>query len=621
MVETTGGGPHGTDYFHSRASLTDWAIKLHGKVAVDEHGEACIRCPGPGHTLNDDSLLVRFDDEASGGFRVQTFCPADDDQAMLKDFVRQMVGMPSWRPGEGKPNGKSNGKHHHAEIIQKWLYTTALGEPLLLVSKTKPKGFLQQRPTAGGGWEWGGIKELDKLPYRWPEVLEAMGKDQEIKIVEGEKDADNLWTRGVAATTSPGGACKWPKHFGRLFTGARLLIIPDNDVPGIKHARQVFENVVEHALSAEIRYLEGVIEGGDVTDWLASGGDPFKLHELRDKPPGRGYHAAELWAMKFPAIAFAVPDLIAEGLTLLAGAPKRGKSWLALDVCCAVASGGYTLGDRHCTEGDVLLCALEDSPRRMQSRLHTVRQLSETPPPRLTVWFAKDLPRLGNGCVEALEEWLDDHPKPRLIVIDTLNYIRPERMRDEDPYSYDYRSATELQRLCTARGIAIVLIHHTRKSAADDYLESISGTNGLTGGCDAVIVLERQGDGSTILKGRGRDIEEFELAVRFDRESCRWMMLGDVEETRETETRGKILKCLREAAWPLTAGDIAAQTRVRKGTVDVNLHRMVKAGQVLRTKGKYSLPNVSGDADHTVVSFGKPKPRDDDEGGDDDASD
>jgi hypothetical protein len=532
-----------------------------------------------------------MDDDEPGGLGVLSFSPKDEsDPLALKDWVRAQIGAPNW-----KPNGHGKARD---EIIAKYLYQSEDGDPVLLVSRTRAKKFFQQHQDDRHQWEWGGVPERAKVPFKLPELIEGLALGKPAYITEGEKAALALIERGLTATCSPGGACKWPDHFAKWFAGATVIILPDNDEPGRKHAERVAKNL--EAVTAEVRtiHIPGLLHGGDVFDFLAAGGDAAKIATMRPGPPQRGHLAAELWEMEFPPINYAVPVYIAEGLTLLAGAPKRGKSWLALDLCCAVAWGGFTLGDQHCVEGDVLYCALEDSPRRMKSRLKTVCSLVGSAPRRLTVWFGRDLVRLGQGCEEALREWLDAQPNPRLIVIDTLNYIRPERMRDEDPYSYDYRSATSLQRLAGEYGVSILVVHHTRKSAADDYLESISGTNGLTGGSDAVIVLERQGDGSTVLKGRGRDIEEFEVAVKFDKDDCRWHVLGDAAETRQTETRGKILRHMREAGWFLTPSEISAQTGLRRNVVDLNLYRMLKAGDVVKAgRGKYGLPEVEIDGD------------------------
>ena len=572
----TSGNGRGSGFdepFRSRISIQDAAAKLRGKIEKDGQGRDVIRCPGPNHSADDRSLSVWLDDDEPGGIGVHSFSTqTDDDPLALKDWVRAQIGLPNW-----KPNGKGD-RRDDDPIVAKYAYHDAEGTAVLLVNRTKRKSFYQQHIDATGSWVWGGIDERLKVPFRLPELVEAIGKGKDVYVTEGEKGALSMIERGYIATCSPGGAGKWPKHFARWFVGAgRVFILADFDEPGRKHAEKVKSNLGDGPSEVRIINLPGLIPGGDVWDYLASGGDPAFIETMRSGPPPRGHTATELWGMNFPPINFAVPVYIAEGLTLLAGAPKRGKSWLALDLCCAVARGGFTLGDQKCIEGDVLYCALEDSPRRMKSRLKIVCQLADRPPKRLTVWFGKDLPTLGHGCEEALREWIDSVPSPRLIVVDTLNYIRPDRTRDEDPYSYDYRSAVSLQRIAGEFGIAIILVHHTRKSAADDYLESISGTNGLTGGSDAVVVLERQGDGSTVFKGRGRDVEEFEVAMRFEKSTCRWEVLGDAAEARQSDVRTKILKHMREAGWFLTPGEIASQTGLRRNTVDQRLFQMLQS--------------------------------------------
>jgi AAA domain len=577
-------------------------LALHGTLSRDNQGRRVIRCPGPGHSPHDLSLSVWVDPDEPDGFGVLSFSDADQDVNMLRDWVRQQIGLPAW-----KPNGHGNGKAR-GEVVAKYVYHSVGGEPVMIVNRTKAKQFYQQRPDGSGGWEWGGIPASAKVPYRLPDLAEAIALGKTVFVVEGEKGAESLIARGYPATCSPGGAGKWPAHFAQWFDGASVVILPDNDKPGYLHAQKVRENLEGVAASLRVLQLPGLPLGGDVYDFLAGGGDPAAILELREGPPPRGHTAAQLWGMTFPPIKYAVPLYVAEGLTLLAGAPKRGKSWLALDLCVTVAIGGYTLGDQKCEPGDVLYCALEDSPRRMKSRLRTFCQLSNTPPQRLTIWFNGDLPRLGEGCEDSLREWITGADAPRLIVIDTLNYIRPARERDEEPYTYDYRSTMALQRLAQDHGIAIIVVHHTRKSAADDYLESISGTNGLTGGSDSVIVLERQGDGSTVFKGRGRDIEEFELAARFDKDECRWRVMGDASESRLSEVRSKILKHLRDAGWFLTPHEIASQTGLRRNAVDQRLFQMVKAGEVIRVgRGKYGLPKHE-------IDGGKP----DEPGNDDD---
>jgi hypothetical protein len=595
MAEHVGDGGSGW-----RPSLTDWAAKLRGDIGRDDQQNLVIRAPGPGHHDDDRSLSVWLDEDAPQGFRVHSFSIRDGDFTSLRDYVRDTCGAPEWKP-QPKANGKANGHDAHREVVEHYVYQNIDGQPVLRVTRWAPKHFTQSRPDGAGGWEPGGIPEAKRVPYKLPEFTEAGALGATVYVHEGEKAARLGWAKGLPSTCSSGGAGKWGKDFAKFFVGLNVIILADADIPGRKHADMVLASLEPVAASVRIIHLPGLPPGGDFANWIAAGNDPAIIPTLRPGPPAKGHTAAELWDMVFPPIQYAVPGYIAEGLTLFAGAPKRGKSWLALDLCCSVAWGGFTLGDQHCIEGDVLYAALEDSPRRIKDRLRRVCQLAGRAPERMTVWFGDDLKRLGDGCEDELRAWLTDHPQARLVVIDTLNYIRPNRTKDEDPYSYDYRSATTLQRLAQDFKIAIIIIHHTRKTAADDYLESISGTNGLTGGSDAVMVLEKGSEGGFVLKGRGRDIEEFETAVKFDRNDCKWHVIGDAAEARVSDTRAAILAVLAEAGFFMSVGDIAVQVGRTRNTVDQQLWQMVKAGIVERHgRGKYGLPGRVIDGDNVV---------------------
>lgn len=306
------------------------------------------------------------------------------------------------------------------------------------------------------------------------------------------------------------------------------------------------------------------------------------------KPAPRSrFTAADLWNMSFPPVQWVVPDLISAGLTLLAGKPKLGKSWLALDVLRAVAEGGFCLGDRHCPQGAVLYVVPDDpSPRRMKDRLRKV--CPKNPGPALSVWM--ECNTVDRGLIDDLRQWIEGAQNPRLIVIDTLRFIRPERKRDEAPYEHDYRSVKPLKELADEFGLAIVLIHHTRKQESDDALEQVSGTNGLTGAADTTIILGRSGEGA-FLAGRGRDVAEFEMAVRFDHDTFRWSVLGDATEVRRSDERRKIMDALRGEPQGLKAQEIADATGQSYRNVRALVLKMAKAGEVEKVgRGLYRLP-------------------------------
>jgi len=309
--------------------------------------------------------------------------------------------------------------------------------------------------------------------------------------------------------------------------------------------------------------------------------------------------ADELWDANFPPIEWIVPTLLAPGLTLLVGAPKLGKSWLALDLANSVAHGGFAL-NLHCPQGDVLYAALEDTPRRLNDRLQRI--CTTKPGASLCIWT--EMPTLDHGGIEALRNWITSAPNPRLIVIDVLSLIRPAKGKGEDAYVYDCRTAKPLKALADEFGLAVVVVHHTRKAEADDVLERTSGTNGLTGTADTTLVLSRNTNGA-VLAGRGRDVEELELALDFNRDTCRWESLGRPADVCRSDERAAILEAVAGASGPLSPQEIAFVTGQSSGNIRRLLGKMVMAGELRKEgRGKYAHPYTPGNNGNKVTNEG-----------------
>jgi predicted ATP-dependent serine protease len=203
------------------------------------------------------------------------------------------------------------------------------------------------------------------------------------------------------------------------------------------------------------------------------------------KPSEQGWRehvltAAALLDMEFPPINEIVPGFVPEGVCILAGRPKVGKSWLALDVCLGVACGEKVLGSIMPVTGDVLYCALEDTHQRLQRRINKLLW-----PPRggwsERLTLATRWRRLDEGGADDIAEWVASVSQPRLVVLDTLAGVRPERQRKDTIYEGDYKALIEVHRLANERGFAVLVLHHTRKMEADDPLDTISGTLGTIG--------------------------------------------------------------------------------------------------------------------------------------------
>ncbi|WP_262272211.1 AAA family ATPase [Microvirga yunnanensis] len=320
------------------------------------------------------------------------------------------------------------------------------------------------------------------------------------------------------------------------------------------------------------------------------------------KPTVRSAH--ELRRREFAPIGYVVPGYIAEGCTLLAGRPKLGKSWLVLEMGLAVAMGEACLGSILCEQGDVLYLALEDNERRLQKRIDKVLgPLHEWPQ---GFQYATEWPRANEGGLDAIREWILSVPNPRLIIVDVLAMFRPASGGKDNMYETDYHAIKGLQGLASEFNVAIVVVHHTRKGGSDvDPFEKVSGTLGLSGAADTTIVLDRDGNGAT-LYGRGRDIEEIESAVEFNKGDCRWVVMGKAEEVRRTDERSVILETLRDADEPMGPREISLATGASRNNVDQLLYKMAKTGEVMKAKrGQYVHPDRADLIDGYTSTPGK----------------
>jgi hypothetical protein len=297
--------------------------------------------------------------------------------------------------------------------------------------------------------------------------------------------------------------------------------------------------------------------------------------------------ASDLRTIKFPPISYLVPGYIAEGCTILAGRPKLGKSWLCLEIGLGVATGGNCLGSINCAEGSVLYLALEDNRRRLQRRLdRLLPSVAADWPERLH--YATEWPKAEEGGLDHLRNWIERTPDARLIIVDVLAAFRSSRGNQQSLYEADYAAVAGLQALASEYSVGVVIVHHVRKGPSEvDPFEKVSGTMGLTGAADSVLVLDREANGVT-LYGRGRDIEEIETALRFDSDMCRWVSLGEASEVRRTDERAEILSVLIDASEPLNPREIAIATQMPRNNVDQLLFKMAKGGEVLKTgRGRY----------------------------------
>lgn len=229
-----------------------------------------------------------------------------------------------------------------------------------------------------------------------------------------------------------------------------------------------------------------------------------------------------LMNMEFPPVRMIVERFLPQGLHLLAGAPKTGKSWLTLLLCLKV-SNGESLWNLPSQKGTVLYLCLEDSLNRIQERMS---DLTDAAPPN--IYFATMAETINEGLAKQIEEFKTEHPDLILVAIDTLQCIR-NVSGDMNAYARDYADTKILKQIADEHGIAILLIHHLRKQGDSDIFNMISGTTGLTGGVDGSYILERDPKRPyhAKLRAKGRDIEEINFTLEFDKETHIWNFVSD----------------------------------------------------------------------------------------------
>lgn len=320
------------------------------------------------------------------------------------------------------------------------------------------------------------------------------------------------------------------------------------------------------------------------------------VHDLKPRLPTQT--GTELLAKDIPPPNWAVEDFIPEGLTIFAGKPKIGKSWLMLGVSLAVALGGKALGEIDVDGGDVLYCALEDNERRLQNRLEILLP-DGAKPDRFHYIALGDLPKMDRGGLDMIGTFLDDKPKTRLVVVDTLQKFKAHGNSKRNAYEEDYDVFGVLQQFAMSRGIALVLVHHMRKADAEYELDEISGSTGATGASDSILILKRSVDGITLYR-QGRDVIEETFAVDFDSETCIWTLQGEAKEVHMSRARQQIVQVLEGTDEGMTAKTLAASCAKNFSTIRTLLGKLVAEGVLVKIGGHYAVSHSQKEEEYEV---------------------
>lgn len=233
----------------------------------------------------------------------------------------------------------------------------------------------------------------------------------------------------------------------------------------------------------------------------------------------------EIMTTVYKPIEFVIDGLLAQGLYILAGAPKVGKSWLALDMCLSIAKGEKILGLKT-SQGTALYLCLEDSYARIQNRLYEL-----TDEPTEMLYFSVMSDPIGGGLEEQIEGFMSEHRDLKIVFIDTLQMVRGST---DSSYGSDYKELSVLKALADKLEIAIIVVHHTRKCKDNDPFNMISGSTGISGCVDGSMVLieNKRGSRNAKLFCVGRDIENAEINLHFDSDLKKWIVTDELSTSK-----------------------------------------------------------------------------------------
>lgn len=477
-------------------------------------------------------------------------------------------------------NGKAHGVETRKRLVKSYDYTDADGRLLFQACRFEPKTFRQRRPTENGEWAYN-LDGMAPVLYRLPELIEAVAAEKRVFVVEGEKDADALVAEGMIATTSPMGAGKWRDEYGDVLAGADVVVLPDNDDIGRSHAADVARSCVARGATVRIVQLPDVPAKGDVSDWLAAGGDFDDLEDLISKTPRFSadpnqqarrtrWPLAELLErhdiMQPPPPV--VPYLAwASRSTLLAAREKSGKSTLTGYMAACVSRGSHFL-EEPTQRGRVLIIGLEEYLG------DTARRLAEfdADPQGVELVDAFIRPP-GERIVEIVEHITA--VRPVLVILDSLMAYAIGGITDANNATQMQAVVDSLTQLCHQTGVALVIIHHAKKSDGR-YRDS----SAIGGAVDIIAEVFSPDENADPRRRRVRPIGRVPArAVDFIFDGRRYI-LADADGRTKAPIEQRIMDVLRERPG-ISANDVAdAIGEQRRHTLD-RLKFMLNQCQVI----------------------------------------
>ena len=478
-------------------------------------------------------------------------------------------------------------------IMRKLRYNTADGE----------KTFRWEHGLDGIRWQIG-LGGHTPVLYHLSAVREAIAKGETVYVVEGEKDAETLVSYGFTATTTPGGAGTWREIDTAALSGAQIVIFPDNDSAGIKHAEQIAKNIYRHAASVKIVHLPGLPEKGDVSDWMEDGSHGST--ELKAVASSvsmwvptvhfRGHSLREL--RNLPQREWLVEGLLARGeLAMIRGPSGSGKTFVAIDLIKSLLTQQEWM-DEHAINPTgqkslTVAYSTNEGTRALADRFESALD-GQIDAPGLQVFT--DVPQLfdqmgESGVLQFMEDYLMQYDTtPDLLVIDTLSAAA---IGAEENSAKDMNVVmSAVKQIQAAWDCSVILLHHDGKHTGQER-----GSTVLRASMDLVLAVSENSDAEPrsvridkCKDGPGGDVFAFQLVelgpsvvVRWN---GRWDACESTQSTASTYTR-EIISLVQEQK-RVQSKDVAIGLGITDRIASRSLEQLTDIGILLKTKGSSS---------------------------------
>lgn len=559
--------------------------KLTGKVIVPAGSERKAICP--------------FHDDHNPSLRIDSakqvwFCDPCAKGGNAFTFVRDFLGLDDQKTVEWFKFRQPTA----AQVVGTYPYHDERGNVLFEVCRLLPKRFLQRRTDQHGYMVWN-VRGTRRVLYRLPHLT----KTAPLFITEGEKKADRLVQLGLSATTCPGGAGKWDAAYDEQLRAAgirEVVVLPDNDEPGERHANSVAAACLNNGITVQIVRLDNLPPKGDIIDWLDAGHTKDALDILvAMTPPTTSVASGRVCELFTPLKDFlAEPDaahawlvdnrLAVGGFSMLVAKPKVGKSTTARHLCLAVARGEPWLGHAT-TAGRVLYFAPEEKRDDVRAHFRLMGANDED-----VLFLISQSP---DDAFDQLSRELRSRPTA-LVVIDSLQRVL--KVKNLNDYSEVTEKVDPYLFLARETETHILLCHHMGKGERIGA-DGILGSTALYGSVDTVLMMRDEG-GKRVMSSsqrKGGDLDE--TVVVYDPATGFVTAAGPAKQMREEAVAKEILEFLGTCTGGADETQIRESVTGRTQLVVRVLQSLLREGRVLRVgkgvRGKpheYSLPSSGG---------------------------